>query len=87
MILERSEQASESLLGDLRNDRTNRNARRSMQWVHESKMWFTYLRIDEVARDLTYDLSTVLQARSAEQSSAREARLPSSFLWSWAAPY
>jgi hypothetical protein len=87
MILERSEQASESLLRDLRNDRTNRNARRSMQWVHESKMWFTYLRIDEAARDLTYDLSTLLPARSAEQSPVREARLPSSFLWSWAAPY
>ena len=86
MILERSEQASESLLRDLRNDRTNRDARRSMRWVHESKMWFTYLRINEAASELTYDLSTVLPSRTEQSSAAREAQHPSSLLWSWAAP-
>ena len=49
MIGERSEQASDSLLDDLRSDK-------GMKWVPE-EMWLTYLRIDSNARRLTYDLA------------------------------
>ena len=49
MVLERSEQASDSLLDDLRSDK-------GMKWVPE-EMWLTYLRIQMNARNLTYDLA------------------------------
>lgn len=49
MVLERSEQASDSLLDDLRSDK-------GMKWVPE-EMWLTYLRIEINARNLTYDLA------------------------------
>jgi hypothetical protein len=50
LALERSEQASEFLLDDLRSD-TN------MGWVPE-RAWLTYLRVDVSAGDLDYDLAT-----------------------------
>lgn len=49
MVLERSEEASDSLLDDLRSDR-------GMKWVPE-EMWLTYLRLQLNARNLTYDLA------------------------------
>ena len=49
MVLERSEQASDSLLDDLRSDK-------GMRWVPE-EMWLTYLRLQINARNLTYDLA------------------------------
>jgi hypothetical protein len=89
-ILERSERASRSLLTDLRTDKQRRGARRSMRWVHESKMWLSYLRINEEARDLTYDLATRVPERRVNRDRAdsdRAAALPASALWSWAASY
>ena len=49
LVLERSEQASESLLNDIRGDR-------GMGWVPEES-WLTYLRVDSDAGKLTYDLA------------------------------
>lgn len=49
MVLERSEQASDSLLDDLRSDK-------GMKWVPD-EMWLTYLRLQMNARNLTYDLA------------------------------
>ncbi|HEX2295232.1 MAG TPA: DUF2330 domain-containing protein [Actinomycetota bacterium] len=49
MVLERDEQASDSLLDDLRSDK-------GMKWIPE-EMWLTYLRIEMNARNLTYDLA------------------------------
>lgn len=49
MVLERSEEASDALLDDLRSDR-------GMKWIPE-EMWLTYLRIEMNARNLTYDLA------------------------------
>jgi hypothetical protein len=51
MALERSEQASQSLLNDLGSDK-------GMAWIQEeSGMWLTYLRLDIDAADLTFDLA------------------------------
>ena len=49
LTLERSEEASSSLLDDLRSDV-------GMEWVPD-EMWFTYLAVDAEARDLDYDLA------------------------------
>ena len=49
MVLERSEEASDLLLDDLRSDR-------GMKWIPE-EMWLTYLRLQLNARNLTYDLA------------------------------
>ena len=49
MSLERSEQASKSLLDDLRSDK-------GMEWV-PSQMWLTYLQIGEQTSRLRYDLA------------------------------
>ena len=46
----RSEQASSSLMNDLRSDDRSR-------WIPRSDMWFTYLKIDARASDLTHDLA------------------------------
>lgn len=51
MALERSEQASRSLLNDLGSDK-------GMKWIQEEAgMWLTYLRLDVDAGDLTHDLA------------------------------
>ncbi len=47
--LERSEQASASLLSDLRSDK-------GMEWTPD-QMWLTYLRVQAAAGDLGYDLA------------------------------
>ncbi|HEX2196102.1 MAG TPA: DUF2330 domain-containing protein [Actinomycetota bacterium] len=49
MVLERSEEASDLLLDDLRSDK-------GMKWIPE-EMWLTYLRIEMNARNLVYDLA------------------------------
>ena len=84
-ILERSERASSDLLRDLRSDR---GARRGMKWVDRRKMWLTYLRINEEARDLTYDLSAHVPSRDANSSrQSAMPPLPTSAVWSWAAAF
>jgi hypothetical protein len=47
--IDRSEQASAALLGDLRSDK-------GMEWV-PSSMWLSYLTVDTAAHNLTYDLA------------------------------
>jgi uncharacterized protein DUF2330 len=49
MVLNRSEQASDGLMADLRSDKR-------MGWMPE-EMWFTYLKLDSLASNLTYDLA------------------------------
>ncbi len=49
LVVERSGEASESLLADLRSDR-------GMEWVPES-MWLSFLRVDAAPSELTYDLA------------------------------
>ena len=48
--LERSEQASDSLMADLRADKGG-------EWIPDSSMWLSFLRIDALAGDLDYDLA------------------------------
>ena len=48
-LVERSEQASASLLSDLRSDK-------GMEWTPD-QMWLTYLRVQAPAGDLGYDLA------------------------------
>lgn len=50
MQLLRDEEASPSLLADLRGDR-------GMRWLPASDVWFSYLTLREEAQDLTYDLA------------------------------
>lgn len=87
-VLERSEQASQSLLNDLRTDKVKDNARRSMNWVHPSKMWLTYLRLNVDAQDLTYDLATNVRGGEPSAEDAGERPEQSSegaapVLWTW----
>ncbi len=58
LVLERSEAASPFLLSDLRSDK-------GMNWVHESKMWLSYLRVNETAEVLKYDLEAFVPPPSA----------------------
>lgn len=85
MALERSEQASQSLLNDLGSDK-------GMKWIQEeSGMWLTYLRLDIDAADLTHDLA-VDQSGNGQPSSvdafgkqARTAGGAERTLWAWLA--
>ena len=79
LIRERSESASKSLLRDLRSDKGG------MEWVTTAGMWLSYLRVNEEARDLTYDLWASVPSRDSKQS--RQASIPTSAVWSWAAPF
>ncbi|HWL66120.1 MAG TPA: DUF2330 domain-containing protein [Actinomycetota bacterium] len=79
LILKRSEQASPSLLTDLRSDK-------GMQWVHDSTMWLSYLKVDVDAKDLTYDLAADVKGMAMgippkEESPPREEAV----VWSWGA--
>ncbi|MGH9178884.1 MAG: DUF2330 domain-containing protein [Acidimicrobiales bacterium] len=49
LVKERSEQAGDSLMADLRSDK-------GMEWMPED-MWLTYLRVDGAASDLDHDLA------------------------------
>ena len=60
LVLERSEEASRSLLTDLRSDK-------GMDWLPSSGMWLSYLRVDARAGDLDYDLA--IDASGAGQPS------------------
>jgi hypothetical protein len=60
LVLERSEEASRSLLTDLRSDK-------GMDWLPSSSMWLSYLRVDARAGDLDYDLA--IDASGAGQPS------------------
>ena len=60
MILERSTLASRGLLADLRSDK-------GMDWIPADDMWFSYLRINAKAGDLTHDLA--IEARGIGQPS------------------
>ncbi|MGH2691346.1 MAG: DUF2330 domain-containing protein, partial [Actinomycetota bacterium] len=65
MSLERSEQASQSLLNDLDSDK-------GMKWIpEESGMWLTFLNLNIDAGDLTYDLA--VDQTGAGQPSAVDA--------------
>jgi hypothetical protein len=50
MVQERSEQASASLMNDLRSDDRSK-------WIPDGPMWFTYLKIDAPASTITHDLA------------------------------
>lgn len=63
MTLERSEQASDGLLGDLRSDV-------GMEWVPDD-MWLSYLQLDAPAADLTWDLA--VSQDPADEPSLRDA--------------
>jgi hypothetical protein len=65
--IERSERANDLLLSDLRSDT-------GMEWMPESGMWLSYLRIDATAGQLTYDLA--IDASGANQPSPVAAGLP-----------
>ena len=60
LVLERSEEASRSLLADLRSDK-------GMDWLPSSGMWLSFLRVDARAGDLDYDLA--IDASGAGQPS------------------
>jgi hypothetical protein len=49
-VLSRNERASDLLLTDLRDDK-------GMKWLPEQNMWFSYLKIDVPAKELTHDLA------------------------------
>jgi len=50
IVQERSEQASASLMNDLRSDDRSK-------WIPDGPMWFTYLKIDAPASTITHDLA------------------------------
>jgi hypothetical protein len=50
IVQERSEQASASLMNDLRSDSRSK-------WIPNGPMWFTYLKIDAPASTITHDLA------------------------------
>lgn len=65
MVLERSEPATELLLTDLAGDR-------GMDWLPESNMWLSYIRINAPAAALDHDLAIGL---AGERPSALDAGL------------
>jgi len=67
LTLERSEAASSSLLADLRSDK-------GMDWLPARGMWFTFLKLDGLARDIGYDLA--IDASGAGRPSWRAAGFP-----------
>ena len=66
MTLDRSEQANDPLLDDLRSDV-------GMEWVPED-MWLTYLTVDAPAEELDYDLA--VSSRSGVTPSLTDAGVP-----------
>jgi uncharacterized protein DUF2330 len=85
MSLERSEQASQSLLNDLGSDK-------GMKWIQEEAgMWLSYLQLDIDAGDLIYDLA-IDQTGNGKPSEVdafgvpnRTPRDPERTLWAWLA--
>ena len=70
LILDRSEQGSDSLIADLRADK-------GMEWIPEDGMWFSYLRVDSAAGDLTYDLAVDVEGEAPSTVDAGLARVGS----------
>ncbi|HEU4868607.1 MAG TPA: DUF2330 domain-containing protein [Actinomycetota bacterium] len=70
LILERSEQGSDSLIADLRSDK-------GMEWIPEDGMWLSYLRVDSAAGDLTYDLAVDVEGEAPSTVDAGLARVDS----------
>jgi hypothetical protein len=68
LILDRSEQGSDSLIADLRSDK-------GMEWIPEDGMWLSYLRVDSAAGDLTYDLAVDVQGEAPSTVDAGLARI------------
>lgn len=68
LILDRSEQGSDSLIADLRSDK-------GMEWIPEDGMWLSYLRVDSAAGDLTYDLAVDVQGQAPSTVDAGLARV------------
>lgn len=68
LILERSEQGSDSLIADLRSDK-------GMEWIPEDGMWLSYLRVDSAAGDLTYDLAVDVEGEAPSTVDAGLARV------------
>ena len=85
MIMERSERASSALLADLRSDK-------GMDWIPESNVWFSYLKIDTTAGALKHDLAVDASGVGAPSPVAAGLRdpirladiEPSAPLWPWA---
>lgn len=69
MALDRSEEASGSLLADLRSDK-------NMEWIPASDMWFSYLKIDTEAGLLKHDLAIDASGRSEPSPVAAGLQLP-----------
>ncbi len=84
VVLERSEPASDALLADLQSDK-------GMRWMPGHNMWFSYLRIDTEADDLTFDLATNIHGGAPSPVDAGLERPPvetssvPSPGWSWLA--
>jgi hypothetical protein len=57
----RSEQASDSLMTDLRTDKGG-------DWIPQSGMWLSYLKVDALAKDLNYDLAVDANGGVASQA-------------------
>ncbi|HVF53218.1 MAG TPA: DUF2330 domain-containing protein [Actinomycetota bacterium] len=82
IFLDRNERASGSLLRDLASDK-------GMSWLPTSDMWFSYLRIDERAGDLTHDLAIDASGVGAPSPIAAGLQLPARDLpdgtpaWVW----
>jgi hypothetical protein len=81
MALERSEQASQSLLDDLGSDK-------GMNWIQEEAgMWLTFLRLDIDAGDLTYDLAVdqtgAGQPSPVDAFGKQERQSAERTLWAW----
>lgn len=68
LILDRSEQGSDSLIADLRADK-------GMEWIPEDGMWFSYLRVDSAVGDLTYDLAVDVEGEAPSTVDAGLARV------------
>lgn len=86
MSLEVSEHASDSLIRDLRSDK-------GMDWIPESGMWLTYLKIDTPAGALAHDLAIDPTGVGTPSKVAAGLVLPPEIveaaernpLWAWAA--
>ncbi len=68
LILDRSEQGSDSLIADLRSDK-------GMEWIPEDGMWLSYLRVDSAAGDLNYDLAVDVEGEAPSTVDAGLARV------------
>ena len=85
MSLERSERASDLLISDLRSDK-------GMDWIPESGMWLSYLKIDADAAELDHDLAIDPTGLGTPSKVAAGLVLPQEIeeaasrnpLWAWA---